>query len=41
MISKINIGLNLKDYLIGGPLEGKQPILSFLNFVMSGGQCHG
>jgi hypothetical protein len=29
MISKINIGLNLKDYLIGGPLEGKEPILIF------------
>ena len=29
MISKINIGWNLNDYLIGGPLEGKEPILNF------------
>jgi len=29
MISKINIGLNLKDYLIEGPLEGKETILIF------------
>jgi hypothetical protein len=37
MISKINVGLNLKDYLIGGPLEGREPILIFLNFVIDGG----
>jgi hypothetical protein len=29
MISKINIGQDLEDYLIGGPIEGKEPILIF------------
>jgi len=37
MVSKINIGLNLKDYLLGGPLEGKEPLLIFFKFYDDGG----